>query len=83
MYDWSSKSANSIQWAAFFSDCEHEVLEVKQGHRITLTYNLFWADGEPPIMATKQNAVDPQSLQFYAILERLYQNPFFLPDGRF
>jgi hypothetical protein len=31
----------SIQWAAFYSDCEHEVKEVKTGHRITLAYRLY------------------------------------------
>ncbi|XP_024534140.1 uncharacterized protein LOC9641358 [Selaginella moellendorffii] len=34
-------SDDRIGWAAFFSDCEHEVLEVTSGHRLTLTYNLF------------------------------------------
>lgn len=41
IFDWGQKEANKIQWAAFYSDCEHEVLEVKSGHRITLTYNLY------------------------------------------
>ncbi|KAF7943702.1 uncharacterized protein EAE97_005772 [Botrytis byssoidea] len=31
-FDWGNKS-DSIQWAAFYSDCEHEVLEVTSGHR--------------------------------------------------
>lgn len=40
-FDWAKKSGeSSIQWAAFYSDCEHEVFEVKSGHRVTLTYNL-------------------------------------------
>ncbi|TVY33603.1 hypothetical protein LSUB1_G007087 [Lachnellula subtilissima] len=39
-FDWD-ENATSIQWAAFYSDCEHEVLEVTEGHRITLTYNLY------------------------------------------
>ncbi|TMW59193.1 hypothetical protein Poli38472_007338 [Pythium oligandrum] len=29
-----------VQWAAFYSDCVHEVLPVKSGFRITLTYLL-------------------------------------------
>ncbi|KAF2171374.1 hypothetical protein M409DRAFT_18490 [Zasmidium cellare ATCC 36951] len=49
VFDWSSsvnkadgkKAGASIKWAAFYSDCEHEVYEVTSGHRITLTYNLF------------------------------------------
>ncbi|KAL6043448.1 Fe2OG dioxygenase domain-containing protein [Balamuthia mandrillaris] len=30
-----------VKWAAFYSDCEHEILPVTEGHRITLTYNLY------------------------------------------
>ncbi|KAF2099447.1 hypothetical protein NA57DRAFT_74946 [Rhizodiscina lignyota] len=41
IYNWWKRASNHIQWAAFYSDCEHEVLEVSSGHRITLTYNLF------------------------------------------
>ena len=39
--DWSAKKGEAIQLAAFYSDCEHEVLEVISGYRITLTYNLY------------------------------------------
>lgn len=42
--DWSASKHEgalpSIKWAAFYSDVEHEVLEVLSGHRVTLTYNL-------------------------------------------
>ncbi|WEW55731.1 oxidoreductase [Emydomyces testavorans] len=41
VYDWSKFSECQIQWAAFYSDCEHEIHHVHKGHRITLTYNLF------------------------------------------
>ena len=43
-FDWSSPPDNprkTASWAVFFSDVEHEVLPVTQGHRITLTYNLY------------------------------------------
>ena len=39
-FDWSS-SSTTAQWAAFYSDVEHEVLPVTNGHRFTLTYNLY------------------------------------------
>ncbi|KAI4729404.1 hypothetical protein E4T49_02837 [Aureobasidium sp. EXF-10728] len=43
-FDWSASSSigqtPAIHWAAFYSDCSHEVQEVTAGHRITLTYNL-------------------------------------------
>lgn len=43
VFDWSSDETEpgEIKWAAFYSDCEHEVHEVTSGHRVTLTYNLF------------------------------------------
>ncbi len=35
-----------LHFAAFFSDCIHEVLPVRSGHRVTLTFNLLMAEGE-------------------------------------
>ncbi|KAG6354511.1 hypothetical protein INS49_004528 [Diaporthe citri] len=43
-FDWGN-STQSIQFAAFYSDVEHEVLEVHSGHRVTLTYNLYAVRG--------------------------------------
>lgn len=45
-FDWSMSNRNrfdepSVNWAAFYSDCEHEVLPVATGYRVTLTYNLY------------------------------------------
>lgn len=34
-------SATTLSLAAFYADCQHEVLRVKSGYRITLTYNLL------------------------------------------
>ena len=44
-FDWSSTVENPkkmVSWAVFFSGVEHEVLPVTEGHRITLTYNLYF-----------------------------------------
>ena len=43
----AAKDTPSIGYAAFFSDIEHEVAPVTSGHRITLTYNLYFDDGGP------------------------------------
>jgi hypothetical protein len=32
---------------AFFGDIEHEIAPVTSGHRITLTYNLYFDHGGP------------------------------------
>ncbi|KAI1333093.1 hypothetical protein F5Y16DRAFT_407097 [Xylariaceae sp. FL0255] len=48
-FDWSASHDKpdrpKICWVAFYSDCEHEVLEVASGHRLTLTYNLYAVRG--------------------------------------
>ncbi|KAI0262427.1 hypothetical protein BC834DRAFT_972021 [Gloeopeniophorella convolvens] len=36
----------SLGYVTFFSDIEHEVSPVTEGHRVTLTYNLYFDDGE-------------------------------------
>lgn len=37
-----SDSVLRLHWAAFYSDCEHEIEEVRSGYRVTLTYNLLY-----------------------------------------
>ncbi|KAK1996766.1 hypothetical protein LX36DRAFT_701410 [Colletotrichum falcatum] len=82
VYDWSTADgAAQIQWAAFFSDCEHEVLEVAEGHRVTLTYNLYWTPYGPTSMADQVGGLAEERLPFYASLERLMRCRYFLPDG--
>ena len=34
-------SRTALSFVAFYADCRHEVLKVKSGYRITLTYNLL------------------------------------------
>ena len=42
VFDFSQHSGDRsrIQWAAFYSDCLHEVKPVTEGHRITITYKI-------------------------------------------
>ncbi|RSM00093.1 hypothetical protein CEP52_009324 [Fusarium oligoseptatum] len=80
-FDWGPKSADTIQWGAFFSDCEHEVLQVTEGHRMTLTYNLFWTTYGPASMSDNLKALDQESLHFYSALQKLFDCEHFLSDG--
>ncbi|KAI0365143.1 hypothetical protein BV20DRAFT_954879, partial [Pilatotrama ljubarskyi] len=43
--DLGTDATNHIAWIAFFGDVEHEVTPVVSGHRLTITYNLYF--GEP------------------------------------
>ena len=54
----------SISWAAFYSDCEHEVLEVTEGHRLTLTYNLYCGRGNGQLGGNCP-ILDPTHLPLY------------------
>lgn len=78
-FDWSSDSASIIQWAAFFSDCEHEVLEVTDGHRLTLRYNMYWTDHGPASMADNLNILKPASLHFSQLSSSYSIAPTFCP----
>lgn len=81
LFDWASDTSSSVQWAAFFSDCEHEVLEVTAGHRLTLAYNLYWTNTGPMSIADGFDAMEPDSLHFFATLQELLRRPDFLPNG--
>lgn len=81
LFDWSPQSSSVIQWAAFFSDCEHEVLNVTEGHRVTLTYNLYWTSYGPASMADNLKSIDQTSLYFFSAVRDLLACPEFLPEG--
>ncbi|KAL6059552.1 Fe2OG dioxygenase domain-containing protein [Balamuthia mandrillaris] len=49
-----------VKWAAFYSDCEHEILPVTEGHRITLTYNLYSEPEREPPPGKQRNKVKEQ-----------------------
>jgi hypothetical protein len=76
-FDWSNSKADgkepSIGWAAFYSDCEHEVLEVTEGHRLTLTYNLFCVRGNGQLGGNSP-WLDPTHLPLYRTIRGLVQD---------
>ncbi|KAI4660751.1 uncharacterized protein J4E79_005319 [Alternaria viburni] len=78
-FDWSG-DANVAQWAAFYSDCEHEVLEVTAGHRITLTYNLFVRRGLGEL-AGHADALDFKQLPLYREVANALNSPEFMAKG--
>ena len=83
-FDWGTTASNggldSIQWAAFYSDCEHEVLEVTDGHRITLTYNLYFTPGVGDL-AGNSPAMDIKQLPLFNKVKAALDDPAFLSEG--
>lgn len=79
-FDWAKASGeNVIQWAAFYGDCEHEVMEVTAGNRVTLTYNLYYSR----VGETDRGVHLPHQLPLYNIVRDMLQEPTFLRNGRF
>ena len=82
----AAKDQTSIGYVAFFSDIEHEVTPVTSGHRITLTYNLYFDDGGPvsPNDAVSEHLISPRlpnQVRFRDDFAALLENPEFLADG--
>ncbi|KAJ5344800.1 hypothetical protein N7452_002804 [Penicillium brevicompactum] len=81
-FDWSQKSKNTIQWAAFYSDCEHEIKTITAGQRITLTYNLYATRPKAVgLSVPTEIVIDPKSLSSYACLKDSLMNSQFLNMG--
>jgi hypothetical protein len=75
---WWGDFGSSVQWAAFYSDCEHEVLEVKSGFRVTLTYNLDWTNATASLI---NPFMHEQSLPVFAHLQDALRDPKFCSKG--
>ena len=77
----------TIGYVAFFSDIEHEVAPVTSGHRITLTYNLYFDDIGGPVSgddAVSKHLIPPQlpnQDRFSEAFKALLGNPEFMADG--
>ncbi|KAH7887350.1 hypothetical protein F5I97DRAFT_1859695 [Phlebopus sp. FC_14] len=75
----TSPQSPMVAFVSFFSDVEHEVLEVTSGYRVTLTYNIYFTAIEPshPSVVTP----GPQDESFCMAIEDLIRNPDILPGG--
>lgn len=82
-----SKQEPSISYVAFFSDVEHEVTPVVSGHRVTLTYNLYFGDSgrtdSSKDAVSEYLSLPPAANDkpFREAFRALLENPEFLPDG--
>ena len=79
IYDWGNQN-DIVQWAAFYSDCEHEVYEVTAGHRITLTYNLYAYD-QLDGFNQEPSKIDRDSYALYHRVKEALASPQFFPEG--
>jgi len=76
-----SQPSPSLAYVAFYSDIEHEVLNVTGGRRVTVTYNLYLVDlilGPEPL-GVAPNLKSVSNLR--VTLQRFLKSSEFLPDG--
>ncbi|KAL9111220.1 MAG: hypothetical protein Q9227_004297 [Pyrenula ochraceoflavens] len=66
-----------LNWAAFYSDCEHEILPVSEGCRITLTYNLYFTKQPSPT----DFVTSMSTLPFWHDLKGMLNQKDFFPSG--
>lgn len=72
--DWANLKGE-IGWMFLYSDCEHEVLPVESGTRITIAYDVFSADKQ-------QNYSEDAALKdLEQALKAAYNDKDFLPEG--
>ena len=78
----------SIGYVAFLNDTEQEVAPVASGHRVTLTFGLYFDDdGAGPVSnkgAVSGNFTPPKPSNqdgFREAFEALLENPEFMADG--
>ncbi|KAF8885007.1 hypothetical protein BD779DRAFT_1534958 [Infundibulicybe gibba] len=87
--EWSFDSAVAVSgqdepafgYIAFFSDVEHEVSVVTSGHRVTLTFNLYFDSKEAPALPKSIVPVAPDDTVFKDALANLLRDPEFLSMG--
>ncbi|KAL4937863.1 hypothetical protein BDV06DRAFT_215581 [Aspergillus oleicola] len=80
-FDWSEGSENTIQWAAFYSDCKHEIETITGGDRVTLTYNLYVTEPVGGVISSPTSIVEPKSLPVYEWVRELFMQEEFMKDG--
>lgn len=65
-FDLSTDNKKEIKWVAFYSDCEHEITEILDGYRITLTYNLYIKEKE-----LQYKNINFENVELYNILKEI------------
>jgi hypothetical protein len=63
VFDFSMKDELNFNWLAFYTDCDHEIKELKNGNRITLTYNLYHDDNEESFTPNQSVKCDISSIE--------------------
>ncbi|KAI0628918.1 hypothetical protein C8Q77DRAFT_1220728 [Trametes polyzona] len=73
-----------VAYIAFYGDTEHEVTEVTSGHRVTITYNLYYVEDTELNRMENVHVMQPVGSNHHEVkstLSSLLDDPGFLPNG--
>ncbi|MCF8246416.1 MAG: 2OG-Fe(II) oxygenase [Saprospiraceae bacterium] len=74
-FDFSAMaSEHRLPFAAFFADCDHELLPVTSGHRVCLVYNLLQPPGAKPLGSVSFSQQAEQLVPLLKKLETSFEN---------
>ncbi|KAH9919330.1 uncharacterized protein B0H18DRAFT_1106704 [Fomitopsis serialis] len=77
----SEQAEPCVVYAAFYSDVEHEVLPVKTGCRVTVTYNLYFAQDAQPLTRPVGTPIPAHRSALESAFTVLLAKRTFLRDG--
>lgn len=78
----NAEAPRNLAWVAFYSDIEHEVSVVESGYRVSLTYNLYYAeDSAPTLPNLVMQSATPEEAKLRNSIKNLLASPFVLPSG--
>jgi hypothetical protein len=73
--DTTATDPSELSYAAFYADCEHEVLPVRQGNRVCLIYNLIHKRSKGRRGILKASEYEHPITEAAAILDRFLKAP--------
>lgn len=71
----------TVQWAAFYSDCDHQIQHITGGCQAILVYRLYVTEPIGSAIIHEDPIIDPQSLPLYNYTRGLVTNPAFFKKG--
>ncbi|KAL9617754.1 MAG: hypothetical protein Q9160_007467 [Pyrenula sp. 1 TL-2023] len=67
-FEWGALEPETFGWASFYSDCEHEILPLAEGNRLTFTYNLYVSGPHTAVGSTLKISTLPFWHEMSAVL---------------
>ncbi|WVQ85362.1 hypothetical protein IAT38_007527 [Cryptococcus sp. DSM 104549] len=78
-FDWAEGSKDTLSWGFLYSDCEHEVLPVKSGMRVTIAYDIFTSEADA--IKGELDPIRDSRLELLVDSFKELLDPSFLPEG--